>query len=61
MFADALRVTVPLPTPDAPFVTVSQLVSLVAVHEHHPPAVTATLAVSPPYGTPLNATIPWSL
>ena len=46
----ALSVTVPLPVPDAPLVTVNHPVVslLVAVHEHQLPAVTATVAVSPP-------------
>lgn len=47
-FAAAAIVTVPLPVPDAPPVTASQLGALlVADHEHQLPVVTATLAVSP--------------
>jgi hypothetical protein len=44
----AESVTVPLPVPDAPLVTVSQLGSpLVAVHEHQLPVVTLIDPVSP--------------
>ena len=47
--AAALSVTEPLALPDAPLVTVSQLVSLLAaVHAHPGPLVTAIDAVSPP-------------
>ena len=47
-FAEALSVTVPLPVPDAPFVTVSHVGSLLAaVHAHQLPVATATVAVLP--------------
>jgi hypothetical protein len=49
-FTDAASVTVPLPVPDAPAVTVSQLGSLLAaVHEHQLPVATVTLVDPPPY------------
>lgn len=48
MLAAAVSVTVPVPAPDAPLETVSQFAPLVAVHEHQLPAVTLTVAVSPP-------------
>jgi len=47
-FAAALSDTVPLPVPDAPLVTASQLGSLLtADHEHQLPVVTLTLAAPP--------------
>ena len=46
--AAAVNVTVPLPVPDAPPVTVSQLVSLLeAVQLHQLPVVTVTVDVPP--------------
>jgi hypothetical protein len=48
LFAAALYWTVPLPLPLPPDVTVSQDALLPAVHEHPPPADTATLPVPPP-------------
>jgi hypothetical protein len=47
VFAAALRVTVPLPVPLDPAVTVTQLASLVAVHAQPVIVVTATLPVPP--------------
>jgi len=42
VFAPMLNVTVPLPAPDAPPVTVIQLTFETAVQAHPAPAVTAT-------------------
>jgi hypothetical protein len=46
-FAATAMVTVPLPVPLAPLVTVNQEALLDAVHAHVLPAVTETLVVSP--------------
>jgi hypothetical protein len=52
VFAAAENPTVPLPDPDAPDVTVSQLVLLeLAVHAHPAGAVTPTLPVPPDAGS----------
>ena len=51
LFAAALKLTVPLPEPLAPAVTVSQLALLVAVHVQPVPAVTFVLPVPPPAAT----------
>jgi hypothetical protein len=52
VFAAAEKATVALPVPDAPDVTVSQLVLLdVAVHAHPAGAVTPTLPVPPAAGS----------
>jgi hypothetical protein len=49
LFTDADTTAVPLPVPDAPLVTVSQVGSLlVAVHEHQLPVVTVTDVDPPP-------------
>jgi uncharacterized protein YhhL (DUF1145 family) len=47
VFAAAVKVTVPLPVPFDPAVTVTQLAPLVAVHAHPVVVVTATLPVPP--------------
>src|SRR5262249_25126273 len=47
-FGAALNITVPLPLPETPLVTVSQLWLLVAVHEQVFAALTAIDPVSPP-------------
>jgi hypothetical protein len=49
--ADALNVTVPLPLPIAPLVTVSQPVPLTAVHAHPLGTVTLVDPVPPPSAT----------
>jgi hypothetical protein len=49
-FADAWYVTVPLPVPDAPPVTFTQLTGLVAVQEHQLEAVTPTDPLPPVAG-----------
>ena len=47
-----MKPTVPLPLPDAPLVTVSQLVSLLAALQGHPSAArTSNAPVPPPAGT----------
>jgi hypothetical protein len=46
-----LIVTVPLPNPGPPFVTVIHASLADADHVHHPPAVTLTAAVPPFDGT----------
>src|SRR5437867_2977215 len=51
LFVAALGLTVPLPEPLAPAVTVSQLALLVAVHVQPVPAVTFVLPVPPPAPT----------
>jgi hypothetical protein len=52
VFAAAENPTVPLPDPDAPEVTVSQLALLeLAVHAHPAGAVTPTLPVPPAAGS----------
>lgn len=48
LFVAAESVTVPLPVPDAPLVTLNHVVSFeVAVHEHQLPVVTATVPFPP--------------
>jgi hypothetical protein len=47
VFTAALKVTVPLPVPLDPAVTVTQLAPLVAVHAQPVMVVTATLPVPP--------------
>jgi hypothetical protein len=52
VFGAALNATVPLPLPDAPLVSVSQLVSLLAALQPHPSAVrTSNVPVPPPART----------
>jgi hypothetical protein len=51
VFAATLKVTVPLPDPLAPLVTLIQLAPLVAVHAHPAPAVTEIEPLLPKAGT----------
>jgi hypothetical protein len=51
VFPDAVKVTVPLPLPDAPVAIVSQVAFETAVQPHVAPAVTATLPPPPIAGT----------
>jgi hypothetical protein len=51
VFAAALKVTVPLPVPPDPAVTVTQLAPLVAVHAQPAIVVTSTLPVPPDAAT----------
>jgi hypothetical protein len=50
-FTATVKLTVPLPVPEAPDVTVIQLTLATAVHEHPVPAVTALEPVPPPAAT----------
>jgi hypothetical protein len=51
VLAAALKLTVPLPVPLAPAVTVSHVALLAAVHAQPVPAVTLTEPVPPPLAT----------
>ena len=51
LLATTVNVTVPLPVPDAPPVTVTQLTFDAAVQAHVDPAVTFVLPLPPLFGT----------
>jgi hypothetical protein len=51
VFADAVKLTLPLPEPLLPLVMVSQAAPLVAVHVQPVPAVTVDIAFPPAAGT----------
>jgi hypothetical protein len=59
VLAVALKLTVPLPVPFAPLVTVIQLVWLTAVHAHPAVVATANVESPPPAGIerPISVTL----
>jgi hypothetical protein len=50
-FAAALKLTVPLPLPDAPAVTVNQLVLLLTAVQAHPASAVTLVEPVPPLAT----------